>query len=134
MRNVTRSITKILMWSLITLSVIGFTYLLNSLGVFSLIDSLWLGEDYAWFWVIFVISRLVWATILFVLNTVAIEELTKRGYFWFKQQPPLRESTDIDKSSDVLAVIFALFLALVVGEIIIRVLTHTFPPYLPPQG
>jgi len=130
---VTQRITGLIFWPLV---IVVVPYIVakvgQSFGLWSAIDSQYLFNPVA-FWILFVVSRAVYA-VVFIAVDMGIHKIgTSKGFFWFAPEREYYSSRPdpIDQSGWIVGGSAALFIVMFYAELAIRLSTMTDPPYLP---
>ncbi len=101
-------------------------------GLLGGIDRLWDSNNQVGFWVVFIISRLVYAGFWILITFFVVKQGERRGFFWSKPGSPYHDQPSVDKSSEIVMWISIAVVAVVVSEFAIRIYTLTNPPFLSP--
>lgn len=132
----TQRITGLIFYPLIFI-VVPFTVakIWQVVGLWSTVDVLYLMNPFM-FWVFFVISRAVYATVCILLGWGIHGIGTVKGFFWFapEQEHYSSRPEPVDQSGYILGVFALFFIIEFLAEFAIRISTMIDPPYLLPAS
>lgn len=132
----TQRITGLIFYPLI-LIVIPFTIakIGQLFGLWSAIDIQYLANPWM-FWVLFVVSRAVYAAVCILLDMGIHKIGTTQGFFWFAPGLVYHSSRPdpVDQSGYIIGTIAAFCILEFFAEFAIRISTMTDPPYSPPPS
>ncbi len=136
-RDVLRRITQSVSWILTITIVIGTPLVLGLLyrfsGLTGWVDGFW--PAYVPFWLLWVLSRVVFGAAWTIGDFYGIEGLVRHGWLWFKPERNYSsrdEGENRDLSGTIAMIVVLSVFAFMVCEMAIRITSGTYPPFLPP--
>ena len=134
-KSFTQKVTGLIYWPLVVVVAYVVAKIGQMFGLWSAIDSTFVPTPLM-FWVLFVVSRAVYATVCILLDMGIHKVGTTNGFFWFAPEQEYYSSRpkSVDQSGYIIGAVAAFFIIEFFAEFMIRIFTLTNPPYLAPPN
>lgn len=130
-KKITQSITGLLQLALAGTLAYAIAKVMEVTGLIAWIDGLYMVENITAFATAMVISRLVYFVVVIIGTVLVSDRLEKEEYFWVKPTDSYSHSKNQsrDHSGLIVMIFIAIVFATIIGEFLIRLITHTDPSF-----